>query len=362
MKLNFFKGKEVLEETFGNFRIYKAVFNAKDCTKVAHNVNITKEDIHVILQQLKAANKTFLPPIYRITTHSFFTKRLIPYTKMVGLTRQYKKYIFHVIKQALEWLHENGIEHINLLLDSIFIDEKGNPCIVDIINMRLTSECKNEEMFVLDGLCKKETNQSIHDLDGFEIFLRVEEFLGNIKTSQFENKMICLEEIEIHKKELPQFVKQNIFNCLISFLEEDVEKEQKLEILNYMKEFDSELFKKHQVVLFRIIDYNVRMYMLTAIESIERIDECAEEIALGIRVKEKPLRLETLAFVFKYDKKFSKKSFGFFLMTMADCALDVESIDYVCERLLENDRFYLATSPIVNKSASCEFVKKNKKV
>ncbi|OQS55526.1 hypothetical protein EHP00_570 [Ecytonucleospora hepatopenaei] len=361
MKLNFLKGNDTLEGTFPNYKCYKSDFNGKECTKINHNQNINRGDMLLILQKLKTISKSFLPPIYRITAHSFFTKRLFFYKNTNNLTKQYRKYVFYVFKKAIDFLHENGIEHSNITMDSFFIDEYGNPCLCDVINFRLSPSIQNEEFLILDGLCKKETGQSLEYLEGYEFFVALEEFFSDFKTLSFEEKTNCMVDMVNHRKEIPQIIKENIYRTFISYLDVEGDKAKKESVLDFLRNFDGDLFKKNQVALFRVIDYNVRLYMLTAIESIENIDECADEIALGIRVKEKPLRHETLSFVFKYDKKFTKRSFALFLYTMADCSLDAESIEFVCKKLLATDIFYLTTTPLINKTASTEFLKKNKR-
>ena len=360
MGFGFFKSKETLEYVFPMFKIFKAVYNGKECTKINHN-QIINTGMHLsILQILKEENKTFLPSIYRITNHSIFTKRVVPYEKMTGMTIEYKKFVFYVIKTAIEYLQEKDIVHTNITTDSIFIDEAGNACLCDIINLKLNDNTQNTTQ-MLNGICKKETGCDIDNLDEIEIFLEIEDLLSNLRKKTIDEKLIHLENTIRNKNKPPHIIKQNIYRVMISYLTEDVDKEEKKEVLDFLRMFDDELFRKNQIPLFRVIDYNVRLYMLTAIESIDNMDECAGDIALGIRVKEKPLRLETLSFVFKYDKKFTKKSFGLFLYTMADSSLDSESIEFICNKLIDNDRFYLATSPVVNKTVSSEFLRRNKK-
>ncbi|ORD94995.1 hypothetical protein ECANGB1_1701 [Enterospora canceri] len=357
---SFFKTKEFLEYVFFKFKLYKSTYNSRSCTKITHNERINTGKTLVILHKLKAQDKTFLPPIYRITNHSIFTKRVVPYSKMVGLTYEYKNYVFHKMKEALEYLNGIHISHTDLSLDSFFIDEAGNPVICDVINLN-TVQDEPDDLNDLARLCKTELKTDLDQIGDYEIFVKLETFFSMFVQMKFEEKQAYLEDIKQEKKKMPAVVKLNVFNALVAFLSEDAPKDEKMHVLDFLRCFDSTLFKKNQIQLFRVIDYNVRLYLLQAIESIEKLDECASDIALGIRVKEKPLRFETLNFIFKYDKKFSKKSFAIFIHTITACPLDIDTTQYVCKRLLENDTFHLVTSPIVNKSASYEFLRKNKK-
>lgn len=355
--LKLFKTKESLDYIYNNFKLIKTVYNKKECTKISHFQIINIGEKQIILSKLKNINETFLLPIYRITDHSVYTKKLVPYKFLLNqnISIEYKKYIFYKIKEALLYLHNNlNIEHVNLTTDSIFIDEMGNPLLGDIINFKIGN---NVNLKQLDIVCMHETQQTINKLNGFEIFFTIEDFF---KETDFIKTKVLINTIILKKNIIPSEIQKNIFNKLFEYLKKNIDKSEKLYIMSFLKQFDNNLFIKNQIEFFKIIDYNVRLFMLSELDSINNLDDCVFDISLGIRVKEKQMKMETLSFIFKYSDKFSKKSFALFLNTISECVVESDEIKLVCNKLLDENMIN-NTYSFINNSLTIDGSRKDKR-
>ncbi|KAL6121885.1 hypothetical protein NUSPORA_01142 [Nucleospora cyclopteri] len=337
MLKSFFRSKEELDLVMINCKLLRVNYNNKVCSKVTYFSIINTGETGETLKTLKNVldKETFIMPIYRITAHSIFTKRITPYISLPPVDQEYKEYIVYKINSAVEFLSKYDFIHSNLTKESIFIDEAGNPVLGNLADIKKQAGfcCKK----ALDALSEDITGKLMGELSLYGIYIQIENFLRDFNKIEFSEKKNFMKILETKSVTIYKQVKSNIFNFILENLNKDGNKTEKLALLDFLRNFDKTLFNKNQVEFFKILDCNVRLYLLTELELIDKLDECASDIALGIIVKEKSLRLETLAFIFKHSNKFSRKSHVLFIETITETVTDGESILYICTQLIDKN-------------------------
>ncbi|ORD99842.1 hypothetical protein A0H76_77 [Hepatospora eriocheir] len=337
MMKNIFNRSDKIEFSLNNLILYKTNYNGKECLKISSSKIVNIGEIGDILIKLKSLSHINLTPIYRITQHSIFTKKLVPLTSISNLSKQYKMYFIMKMKEVLEFLHENNMFCRNLVVEDFFIDEAGNPVLANYFSV---SFIKSEDTFVdflaLDNISKSLTNTPLQNIVTPEIFKTIEERLCNFSSLLEDEKVMFLELINENKEILNEFIIKNIFNLLLSELKTEHTKEYKLIIMTFLKELDPLLFTEYYSQFFKILDSNVRLFLLKDIKSEKSLDSCVDDLALGIRVKDKELRAETLTFIFKNRNKFSKKSLNGLIDLITAVITDQSSIEKICNHFIEN--------------------------
>jgi hypothetical protein len=333
-----FSSKETLAHDLGYCKLYDIKYNHMKSTKMYFTASSPiKYDF------LRTSKNPNILPIYKITQHSIYTKRVIPFVSVFDeKKKEYNKYVMKKILNAVDYLHNQlKFEHNNIVMDALFVDEFGNVLLGKFDRCK-EFESSNDDDYLLQDLCKKilkDTKNSPLKEEHFhsELFEQMEKS-ANFKNYTIIQKREFMMLILEHKNELIDLIKNNIFNMLIEDIKSMEDKDFKVFMVDSLNRFDPKIFKTFTKSFLSIIDSSVRLYMLQNIKETSNLDDAAEEISLGLRVKDKCLKFETISFIFKNEKSFSSKSFNIFIEAIAQSIDDSESIALVCLKFIETNR------------------------
>lgn len=333
---NFFGPKEHQTYNLGYCKLFDTKYNSIPCTKLTFKIGSSGK--YEILKSLSHPN---LLPVFKVSQHSVYTRRIMPLTPFIDTAKkEYNRYVVLKIKDALEYIHSTlRREHRGVSVETVFLDESGKVFLgglersTDFESTAIDDEMCNSLSIKIAGTSIAELDtdtESIFDL----IFTSLD--LSSIRLPSDKVATFC--RILQSKEELPFVTIKFIFKIFIEDLRKEGEKEYKIFVLDSLYDLDKDYFSDVRRDMFSVIDSNVRMYLLKKFAHQGcSFDEISEDLSLGLRVKDKTLKKETLAFIFNNSMQFSDKSMGFLIESMQACT-DVESINLICTYLLDLGR------------------------
>lgn len=197
------------------------------------------------------------------------------------------------------------------------------------------------DYFYLNELSKQfldvEFNEISEDDDLFGFLEDPEQMYENLSVDE---KKELLRRILKNKDEYITQIKENICRMMINnvMIKKNNNNEFNLEVIKFLFEFERDLMDKYSKELFMIIDTPIRFYLLKHMKKTKSLNECIEEICLGLKVKLYELKAETINFIFNNYLIFTKKSSQKYLEIMKNEINDSESIELICKRLIECKR------------------------
>lgn len=333
---NFFGFKDHLKHNVGYCKIYDTKYNNTPCSKITLKQGSPTE--YNILLEFKHPN---LFNIYKISVHSIYTQKLHPLSLYIDSTKtEYNRYIISKIKDAVEYIHKTfKKEHCCIDLESLFVEDSGKVILGNFQHFREYKDGSIDNK-MLDLLCKNFTNKKVEDLDlSPTIFDTL--FDSKFTSLPMEHEIALnnvLTNIINEKLNIPEITMIYIFKIFSDALNNKLPKENKSLILDFLFRLDRDYFIKNIKIFFSIMDTNVRIFLLNKFENSEtNLDEIAENLSLGLKIKDKDLKKLTIDFIFNNSTKFNSKSFENLLLTMISCS-DSDSIGQICTYLLNMKR------------------------
>lgn len=118
-----FAPKEVLKHNLGYCKLYDTRYNHMQCTKMYLTTDSPSR-----YEFLRSVAHYNILPVYKITQHSIYTKHVVPFSTVYDRQhRKYNEYVIAKLREALDYLHEElKIEHGNIVMDALFVDNYGN--------------------------------------------------------------------------------------------------------------------------------------------------------------------------------------------------------------------------------------------
>jgi len=148
---NLFSSKEVLINDLGYCKLFDIKYNGKLCTKMyLINTSPAKYDI---FRSIKHPN---ILPIYKITTHSVYTKKLIPLEEIKNdKFKEYNEYLVCKLRDTVTFIHEELNLDCNRITEKgLFVDTNGNLVLGDFqeytVNKEKESIINKEKESIID--------------------------------------------------------------------------------------------------------------------------------------------------------------------------------------------------------------------
>lgn len=332
MLTSFFTSKDEPAILLTNSKIIETKHNNLPCSKITLKTGSTAQ-----YEVLKTVTHPNIIPIYKLSNRSIYTKRITPLSLCLEKDKKlYNKCLILKIRDALDFVHQSlKREHRGISLESIFIDTAGMPVLGNFEKSSLFLDSQ-EDFNKLDLVSAEITgymvDQITEDKDSLDFILTLEfSTFSSLKTEEKQNLISRIFEM---KNEIPLITVKNIFTISILDLEKEATKEYKIFILEKLIALNRDYFFQSKKVLFSIIDSTVRIFLLKIFtsESGESMDDIVPDLSLGLRVKDKVIKTDTIDFVFK--NSFTPESMEILLENMLTCT-DTDSIVLICSHLLE---------------------------
>lgn len=394
---HFFTQREVFEHDLGYCKLFKTKHNGLKSTKI-YLVN-DSPDKYAILLDVKHYN---IIPIYRITQHSVFTKHVEPFSIIFDKNKRlYLKYVLFQLKKTIDFIHENlNIKNLNLRLSSLFVDTYGNVLIGNFIKYeKINKNLKTKNKVIADeewdeiehgdaadynnykknksiDIAYDEWNEIKHgyavncnknikynsieladedyyslnelskqflDIEFNEISEEDETFRFLEKKNDYEKlttgeKKKYLNKLLNNKDQFIRQIKQNVCRLIITSIKKATDEEYKIFALNFLFKFKENLIELYSKEMFSILDTPIRFYLLKNAKGSEVLNDCIEELCLGLKVKLKELKIETINFIFENKNVLNKKSTEFYLEVMKNEVTDSEIMEIICKGLIDLNR------------------------
>ncbi|KAI5168429.1 hypothetical protein PAEPH01_0121 [Pancytospora epiphaga] len=329
-----FASKEVLKHNLGYCKLYDTKYNHIVCTKMHFTTDQPAK--YEFLRSIAHYN---ILPVYKITQHSIYTKHVVPFSEVYSKEHvKYNEYVVAKLRETIKYLNDDlKIEHRNIVMDALFVDNYGN---VLIGKFDRTAEYKdgNEDKHLLNELSKTILGVELDEVgDGDFIFRTLEDREAFFK-AEVEKKRNFIENVLESKDEILQRIINTIIHLLIDDISRSENEEYKIFVLDSLRKLDGELLTLFSKNLFSILDSPVRMYLLQQNSGLGNLNECVDEICLGLRVKEKTMKIATIDFIFKNEYIFNTVSFSSILRSMHEYIVDTESVSAICVRMVHLKR------------------------
>lgn len=334
---SFFSSKEQQTYNLRHCKLFDTKYNNIPCTKLT--LKTGSPESYEILKSITHPN---LLPIFKVSLHSIYTKRIVPLVPFIDTAKkEYNRYIVSKVKDALEYIHNTlKREHRAVYVESIFLEESGKVLLggleksTEFESTAADDEMCNSLSTTLTGLSLAELDTSTESI--FDLIFDSDSGLSSTKTQH--DKSAIFYRILQNKVEIPSITVRFIFKLFIEDLRKEGEKDYKIFVLDSLYDLDKDYFNEVRKEMFSVIDSNVRMYLLKKfVHQSCSFDEICEDLSLGLRVRDKTLRKETVTFIFKNAMQFNTKSMGFLIETMQACT-DTETVGIICTHLLKLER------------------------
>lgn len=327
-----FSSKDEDALLLNNSKIIQTKYNNTPCSKITLKTGTT-----IQYEIFKTVTHPNILPILKLSNHSIYTKRITPFSVCLEKDKKlYNKCVILKIKDALEFLHESlKREHRVLSLESIFLEASGMPLLGNFEKSCMLGEI-NHDFEKLSSISMEIINTSLNDIDedkeSLDFVLKIDSQL--LSTLKAEDKQALMNKILEFKEQIPTFSIKNVFNVFISDLEKESMKEYKIFVLEKLLSLNREYFFENKKSLFSVVDSTVRLFLLKIFTKEQNtnmpLDDIATDLSLGLRVKDKIIKNETIDFIFK--NSFSTETMCYFLENMLLCT-DSESISLICSYL-----------------------------
>lgn len=334
---SFFSPKEQQTYSLEHCKLFDTKYNGIPCTKLT--LKTGSPGSYEILKNITHPN---LLPVFKISQHSVYTNRIVPLAPFIDTAKkEYNRYIVSKVKNTLEYIH--GMlkrEHRAACVESIFLEESGKVLLGGMEkSIGLGSTATDDEM--CNSLSITLTGSSLTELDTRteSIFdLIFDSDLSSLAGRPHQDKAAIFSRILQNRAEIPSITMKFIFKLFIEDLKKEGEKEYKVFVLDSLYDLDKDYFGEVRNEMFSVIDSNVRLYLLKkVVHQSWSLDGICEDLSLGLRVKDKMLKKETLVFIFKNSMQFNVRSMGFLIDAMQVCT-DSETIGVICTHLLRFER------------------------
>lgn len=333
-KLFSYKNEQTHSLNFG--KIIDIKHNGINCSKITLKSGSTRS--YEILKDVTHPN---IIPILKLSQHSVYTKKINPFsTCYEKYKKEYNNYVIQRISDALVFVHTVlKKEYHALSVDSLLIEESGKPLLSNFEKTKdFVSEKTDNEM--LKSLTKEIVGADKVDIsdDIAEVFDRIfkisTESLSNMKC---EDKMSLINLIKNNRHIIPSVTNKYIFNTFIIDAEKEQNKEYKTEVLDLLFLLDINYFYDCRKSLFSILDTTIRLYLLDKFRDVDfgELDDIASDLSLGLFVKDKMIRKQTVEFIFHH--QFGSDAMCFLIESMLNCT-DSDTISLICENLLKLER------------------------
>lgn len=328
--------KEVLKHNLGYCKLFDTKLNGNPCSKIT--LKVGSPSVYSALLEHKHPN---LFSILKISNHSIYMQKLQPLAPFVDNSKmEYNRYLISTLLATLKYIHATlKKEHNTVDIESIFIEDSGK---VILGNFSKFSEYKDGivDFNMLEQLSKNLTNKSLKDLDTESptIF----EMIFDSDFRDISSNPILLPEklsaIINQKTNIPEITCSYLFDIFIEDLNKSIPKENKDLLLDFLFRLNREMFIKNVQSFFKILDTNVRLCILKRFNDFDiMLNDVTDDLALGLRVKEKTLKKTTIDFIFENISKFDDPSFDFIIEKMQYCT-DSESISVICAHFMNIKR------------------------
>lgn len=329
-----FTSKEILRHDMGYCRLYETKYNGVRCTKMYFTVDSPSK-----YEFLRTTTHYNILPVYKITQHSIFTKLVVPFSAVFDKHRvKYNEYVIAKLRETLNFIHDElQLEHCNIVMSALFVDVHGNILIGKFDRCTEFRSAEDDE-YLLNELCLSILEKDLSEVGDGDILFRTLEKKENFEKFTIDQKREFVYHMIENKDEFMECVMRNIIGLLLEDISKSNSEEYKIFILDSLIKLDNDLLITFSKDLFSILDSSIRLYLLKNLSGLGGLNECVGEICLGLRVKDRALRLETINFIFRNSSKFSTKAFSWILETMQEDVTDAESIAVVCYALLDMER------------------------
>lgn len=331
-----FGSKEILKHDIGYCKLYDTKYGGNNCTKMYFVTESPSK-----FEFLKNLNYPNILPVYKITNHSIFTKKVVPFLTIFDKTHiKYNEYIVKKLRDTVVHIHDNlKIHHGQLEMDALFIDELGNVLLGKFGRSDQISESnKQNDNFMLNSLSKKMIGKEINQISNNKTLFEELEKKDLFDAMLVEEKKAFLLRVYDEKDNLIDSIKTNIFHQTILDISKSEDKDYKIKALDILNMIDSNKLQSFSKILFGIIDSSVRLYLLKNLKKINSLNDCIAEISLGLRVRDNALKMETLNFIFANEKSFNDKGFSHIIEMSIAGISDSHFTEALCKNLCEIDR------------------------
>ncbi|KAI4292103.1 hypothetical protein PAPHI01_1377 [Pancytospora philotis] len=325
-----FTTKEVLRHDLGYCRLYDIRYSRKDCTKMYFTGCSPAK-----YAALRSCSHPNILPVYKTTVHSIYTKRVVPFSTVYDSgNRMYNEYVLAKLREALAFLHgELGLTHGALAMDALFVDGCGNVLVGKFDRCEAYAEGSGDEA-LLDELAHAMLGKGLDAVGEGDSIFRLLEDRAAFEGLDVAEKRGFIERVLRNKAALVPCVAKNIIGLLIDDVSKSSDPDYKIYVLDSLIELDRDMVVQFATSLFSILDTPVRLHLLRHLPTAETLGDCAPQLCLGLRVKEKQLKHETVRFLFVNEERFSGKTFAYILKAMQEDISDTESVALVCALLV----------------------------
>lgn len=334
MLANLFTTKKVLSHDLGYCKLFDTTYNGKDCTKMYFTINLPTK-----YERLRSVSQPNILPVYKITAHSIFTKRVAPFSAVYDRKQtKYNEYVLARLRDAITFIHEElRLEHCNLVMDALFIDNYGN-VLIGKFDDCVEYKSSADDDFLLNELANTMLGRDIATVGEGDVLFRTLEDKDAFQKLTVEEKKTFVMRIVDNKEPLLDRIYRNLVVLLLDDISGASSPEYKVFVLDALMALNKDILLSFTTHLFSILDSSIRIYLLQNLPEVDSLGECVPQLCLGLRVKDKRLKHETIAFLFRNEGKFSSKAFAQVLKAVQEDVVDSESIALACSFLSQLER------------------------
>lgn len=325
---NIFGTRSTPSHTLNYCKLYDTTLKG-ECTKIQLDGSLPST-----YEFLKKASHPNIMPIYKITNKSVYTKHVRPLIAVYEPDKtEYNKYIIIKIGEALDYIHnELKKQHNSVEMDAIFIDDRGGVLLGKFHNVT-EFESEKTDRVMLDRLSKELTGRLSKQYNKPAVVFQLLDKPDLLKTNDMAQKRIIIQELIESKSDLTSLTLRNAISILINELSTNNDTNYKIYTLDSLFKMDSNLINnEYYKELFAVLDSSVRMYLLKNIGSVSDLNTCISEICLGLYVKDKIMRLETVNYIFEHCASISWDGLAHTLNAMKEIK-ENETVGLICQKL-----------------------------
>lgn len=328
-----FKNQQTFRYNLGYCKLYDVVMSEVSTKMQLVASSTSKYDF------LITAKHPNLLPVLKTTKHSVYTRHIIPFSEVYSKDKQeYNRYAMIKIAEAVTYLHtELHIEHHGIEMDALFVNDNGIICLGKF-NRKCEYTNGTVDRVLLDRLSNELTGMFVDQLGEPAMIFQLLEQYPLLKENEISEKKSMVPEILKDKDLLPLIMHKKIIEMFLEDVRHSKDTNYKIFLLESMFSFDRDLlntdFSKE---LFSILNSTVRLYLLRNIGFISDINKCAAEVCLGLTVKDKTMRLETVNFVFAHYSSIVPEILASIFGVMQNVS-DSEMIGMICHKLTEAEK------------------------
>ncbi|WUR02846.1 N-terminal kinase-like protein [Vairimorpha necatrix] len=347
------KKEDLLYET-PTYKMFSTFLDDKKVTKFVYKKGVKQ---YSLLKNIHHDN--LISPIkISVKNNIFYTQPLFPFIKIYkSSTCKFNEHIFLCLAKSLVFIHEKcQISHNNIETDSLFFTEDGKIVLggFEKSSTNIDSSFSSDNIQfsnLMQKYLKINTNllDFIKNNKSSKYFINNEIFLFGFSDQTLENKKDFLEDFKNKKKDFIDLYKLKIIKIFIQDLNKEFENSYKYEIINTIFYIDLENYENILVLLFNVLDTNVRIYLFKNsklfIDKVENLDKSFDSLLLGLKIRKNNLRKETINFFKNNETKFCEINKIKILETMYEFITEPEDILLVLK--------YVKTSNI-NENVDCK--------